>query len=283
MFVSSLTHEAAALRALDRHQERRRQGVPTLTVLAADRPTAEMLVDRWAKRERRRVCQARGVNIAGALERWFEHLAESTNIAATAFGWLAKRAGDDFSFGLAARSHHEQTLFLDRVLGASTTDPAAVVCRAIVEHACRNGSAMQGLWPRLLDRFMGDRAEALTGVVAIIDDHRLPVLHVAIGTLPSTSLATLVAELTSLAALVPALVIIVSADEAVIEELLDAAPESRGLALVREGLVDRAGEWSVGCDPTQRFPTDSPPRALRAQMKAREMVTMPAKRRWKIC
>ncbi|HQU46026.1 MAG TPA: DUF559 domain-containing protein [Pirellulales bacterium] len=139
-------------------------------------------------------------------------------------------------------------LFLDRKLGAKNAVPADVICRAVVEHVCQNGPTMQGLWDRLRDACAGDLGRAIVGILALVDGERAPMLHIVANTPDVVSLAALVADLTAIVSVVPALAVAVSAEGERLDDYLAATPECRALALVREGLIrlERGADWTPG-------------------------------------
>jgi len=178
--------------------------------------------------------------LAEAVSRWFDTLVASQDLTASAFVWLANLNNDDakaLSYRLGIRSLHEQMLFLDRKLGTKNAVPADVICRAVVEHVCQNGPTMQGLWDRLRDACAGDLGRAIAGILALVDGERAPMLHIVANTPDVVSLAALVADLTALVSVVPALAVAVSAEGERLDDYLAAMPECRALALVREGII----------------------------------------------
>jgi hypothetical protein len=230
----------AALTMLSRHQVRRRQRIPTITVLTGRDVAPSRLVRRWAEQEKRPVREPTSIEQVDAVASWFGALVESRNITAASYAWLARRAGCDvqeLSSGLPARSPHERTLLLDRTLGSKNVPPVDAVCRAVIEHTWQNGSTMQGLWQRLLDAAEGDLFRAASGIFALIGDEATPLLHIASRGNDIVPLRTVLAKVASLVLAVPTLPIVVSTDPARLEEYLATTPECRAVALVREGLI----------------------------------------------
>lgn len=229
-----------ALALLSRHQQRRHQRVPTLSVISGCDGQAERLVCRWAQSEQRSAYRLVASEPAGALWLWFVALVESLSVVTAAWNWLAQRADDDsrtLPGRLTARSREERAMFLDRVLGGRNATPADKMCRAIIESACQVGQTTEPLEHRLHQACGGDALLAVSGVVALSGDERLPILQTPAAMLSSAELHTLFTQALSLMSAAPALPIIVLVGAEPIAEYLTATPECRALALVREGLI----------------------------------------------
>ncbi|HEV3341893.1 MAG TPA: DUF559 domain-containing protein [Pirellulales bacterium] len=233
-----------ALPVLSRHQVRRRQRVPTVTVLAGRNDAPARLIRVWAESEQRAVRELSDIEQADAVSCWFAALVESRNVTAAAYAWLAERAGCEPNevSGLRARSPHEQTMFLDVALGTKSVPPADAVCRAIVEQSCQNGSTTRGLWDRLIDACGGDLFRAVAGIFALVGEDGTPILHAVARTNDVASLRSILGKVVSLVSVVPTLPIVVTTTPERLEEYLASTPECRSLALVREGVVWLADE-----------------------------------------
>jgi hypothetical protein len=247
-------HSDAALVVLARHQQRRRQRIPTLTVLAGVDDAPARLVRRFAETEQRPVCEPFSLEQYDAMACWFAACDVRQTFAA-AYKWLSGRAVCDpriLSSGMRARSLEEQALFLDRTLGAKGVSPVDVVCRAIVEHAWQFGSIASGLWERLLEACEGDLSRVTAGILALIGDRRTPILYVVARTKEVVALRTIVAKAALLTSLAPPLPMIVSATPERIEEYLATTPECHALAVAREGMVWLAGQEQMAATPDRR-------------------------------
>ncbi|HWB09729.1 MAG TPA: DUF559 domain-containing protein [Pirellulales bacterium] len=228
-----------ALPVLSRHQVRRRQRVPTITVVAGRGEAPVRLVRVWAEGEKRAVRELSDIEQGDAVSCWFAALSESRNITTAAYAWLAERAGCEPSelSSLPSRSPHEQTMFLDVALGTKSVPPADAVCRAVVEQSCQNGSTTRGLWDRLIDACEGDLFRAVSGIIALVGEERTPILLAAARTNDVASLRSILGKVVSLVSVVPTLPIFVTTTPERLEEYLASTPECRSLALVREGVV----------------------------------------------
>lgn len=226
-----------ALAAWQRQLQRRRQGVPTLSVVAGSPNLVRQLVRCWAESNQLPVCESSGGDLDSLAAEWFASLADSRHLLAAAMTWLSARAGlplNELTAAFAARSEAQQALFFERMFGAVARLPEQRACRAIIEHQAQRGSTSAGLWERL--RSDGDDAEAVCGgLLSLMGTIGCPVLHA----MPPTSetFLTTIDALTRLVSAAPGLVAFVFADTAWLMRYLDHAAESRPLALVREGLV----------------------------------------------
>lgn len=236
------------LRLLHRHQERRQQGVPTLTVIAGPPHVCCTIVRCCAGADQAANTENCGSKPADATARWFACLTSAHDLVVKSYEWMAARASSEprnLSFGLRFRSPDEQALFLDRAVGTSNS-PIATVCRAIVEHDCQRGSDSTSLWDRLLQAFKGDRQSLIAALVILVGDGRLPVYCIHADAVDLSRLRLLIDELTSLAFAAPTLPVVLSLDNDVLDRYLANAHESRSLALMREGLIrlddDRAAQ-----------------------------------------
>lgn len=227
----------AALVAWQRQLQRRRQGVPTLSVVAATGDVPRWLVRRWAQANELPVCETKGGHLESMAAEWFAKLADSRNLFGAALARLSARTGqppNELAAALAARSASQRALFFERTFGAATRMADEIACRSIIEQYSELGSTSVGLWDRLV--LYGESVVIICGgLVSLIGAENCPVLHA----MPETSEAvrTTVEALTRLVTAVPALVAVVSADSACVERYLIEAQESHASALVREGLV----------------------------------------------
>lgn len=235
--MSSPLTADAVLAAWQRQLERRRQGVPTLSVVAATGDLSRSLVRQWAQSNELPVCETRGGHLESMAAEWFAKLADSRNLFGAALARLSARTGqpaNELAAALAARSSSQRALFFERMFGAAASLPDERSCRAIVEHYSEWGSTSAGLW----DRLLVDGESPVTicgGLVSLVGAENCPMLHAMSQT--SEAVRSTVEALTRLVSAVPSLVAVVSADSACVERYLGEAQESHASALVREGLV----------------------------------------------
>jgi hypothetical protein len=264
-----------ALLVLSRHQVRRRQRVPTVTVLAGRGDAPTRLVRVWAESEKRAVHELSDIEQGDAVSGWFAALAGSRNITAAAYTWLAERAGCEPGelSSLPSRSPHEQTMFLDVALGTKSLAPADAACRAIVEQSCRNGSTTEGLWQRLVDACTGDLFRAVSGMMALVREGGTPILLATTRSNDVAALRSILGKVVSLVSVVPTLPIIVTTTPERLEEYLASTPECRSLALAREGVVCLAEGPET--TPTATMATDAMPNITAMATSHHALVAQP--------
>jgi very-short-patch-repair endonuclease len=235
------TSVEAALTLLDRHRQRRRQEVPTLSIVVGAGEDPRRLARHWMHSARLVVCETSSVRLVELVSHWFDRLAAERNLVEAAAAWLGARTdsrGGELPRRLRDRTPSERELLFRRTLGASASSPAEIVCRAILEHDCERGLTVAGLREHLLAACGDDVTAMFVGLAAIFGRDGLPALFV---NLPAAaSLSDVEAGITSLAALtsvVPRLTALLAISPHQLEVYLTRAAESHGLALVREGLI----------------------------------------------
>lgn len=238
----------AALFVLERHGQRRRQQIPTLSVVVGAGDESDLLVRRWIGSARLAVCETPRVWLPDLVSDWFGCLTAQKNLSAAACAWLAERtdqSGDELQRRLRNIAHDERGLFLDRTLGAAAAAPAEIACRAIVEHECRQGSTAAGLWNRLLAAFDDNAGALVLGVASLLGPSGLPGLFVHLPAVaPLSDVETACKSLAALTSLLPRLNALLAVSPTQFAAYLAQAAESHSMALVREGVIrlDEAGE-----------------------------------------
>jgi len=257
-----------ALALLDRHRQRRRQEVPTLSVVVGSGEEPARLARHWMRSARLIVCETSNVRLGELVSDWFDRLATVRNLAEAATAWLGARtepSGGEWRPRLRDRAPVERDLFFCRALGASASSPAEIVCRAILEHDCERGSTVAGLRERLLAA-CGDNASAVfAGLAAIVGRDGLPALfvHLPAGASPP-DVDEAIKTLTALTSLVPQVTALLAISPHQLEACLTRSSESHGLALVREGLIRleapaEPAEFVFGPDEVAGRAAASPP------------------------
>lgn len=239
-----LTRFDAALLALDRHAQRRRQHIPTLSVVVGAGDAPARFVRHWARLSELNLCETCSVQLPELASQWFARLVAARSLPAAACAWLSDRTGRRTAHAwrsLRSRSPHEREMFLDRFLGAAGDSPAESVCRAVIEHDCEQGSTTAGLWERLLVACRNDVAALFSGAATIVGRGGAPALFV---NLPAEAgldaFDAACRSLTALTSLSPRLIALVSVCSELVQQYLAQAPESHAVALVREGMVSAA-------------------------------------------
>ena len=124
--------------ALDRHDQRRRRGVPTVSVLVGPTVSTIQMVRQWADEVGRSTvfvrpgeCDPKSVVVP-----WVNELEKASDLEAAAVCWLARRL--DRSAGSLERSlrlmtPYEVAIFLDSVLPLRSETPVDRVSRRLIE------------------------------------------------------------------------------------------------------------------------------------------------------
>jgi hypothetical protein len=140
--------DAAALaiagRRLDRHDGRRSQGVPTVTVLAGSARTAAPLLSRWAADRGRLLAwlEPERPEPRALAEAWTGRLAAGSGLVDEAIAWLEGRLDrPEGSLGpsLRGKTPFELALYLDRVIPSDSITGVETACRWALSTAAEQG------------------------------------------------------------------------------------------------------------------------------------------------
>ncbi len=103
---------------LDRHEQRRQGGVPTVSVLAGPAHLAARLLARWCERQGRPLVLLRPETptLEEVTAAWVDQLAAGCDLVEAAAAWLTMRCPDELGLpasSLRARTPVELALFLE--------------------------------------------------------------------------------------------------------------------------------------------------------------------------
>jgi len=229
--------DSRVLHALERHRRRREeQGIPTLTVLAGPLGRSQALFRGWLASRHQRLCTAVAATAAEAARAWLEALIRGTNLRAAAADFL----GDTLGFApgalrarLEGKTVYEQEVLLQELLPAAPLGDASSLCQLLL---LSSGAPTAGPpFEPLLRACGGEPARVLAALYAIVSAGAAPALLLTgVGVDACERAARAAARLCEA---VPMLPIALSAERAWVEAFLS-GPESRSLAMVREGLVE---------------------------------------------
>ena len=238
-------------KALDRHEERRRAGVPTVSVLVGPLGPALQAAVRWCESLDRPLVLLRaerpGLAAESLVVPWVDRLASGRDLVDAAVAWLARRL--DRPAGALGRSlrgmtRYDADRFFDSAVLLESRTGVERVARRLIELAAegRRGSA-PGLAPELNALLHGHGrpwVRLLEALGELVPQECLPVLLVAPadGDHPRPPLDDLARLLAELAVTQPraAIALIVEPDR--FEADLGRAPDSRAKALLREGILE---------------------------------------------
>lgn len=230
-----------ALALLDRHRQRRRLEVPTLSVVVGAGGEPRRLARHWMHLARLVACEMSNVRLSELISGWFDRLAAVRNLPEAAAEWLGARTepgGGEWRSRLRDRAPAERDLLFRRLFGDSACSPGEIACRTILEHGCARGSTVVGLRERLLAACHDDSGALVLGLAAIVRADDLPALFInPPATASPPDIDEAIKSLTALTSLVPRLTALLAISPHQLEACLTRTGESRSLALVREGLI----------------------------------------------
>src|SRR5262245_23230057 len=105
-----LPHHPAGLDPLDRHQLRRGQSIPTLTMLAGPLGLGVKRWRNWAATQGRAVALSERPDLGAVVSAWVDVLHSSRNLVGDAVAWLAAAAAqpaDELRSRLGAMTRHD--------------------------------------------------------------------------------------------------------------------------------------------------------------------------------
>lgn len=225
--------DTAVLSALDRHQHRREQAIPTLTVLAGPPGAALSLWQRWLEARGLGLCVSRASHEAGAMRDWVAFLAQHRNLETDAAEVLGAAGGlrrGELAAQLQGKTPHERGLLLQELFPAVPQPDAAAACRCLLQPAA--SSRPQEPWEALLEACEQNPLRAFAALHALVPPGEAPALLLA-GTGP-VWLAQAARTAARLCDTVPTLAAALSVEGAAVDAYLH-GEESQGRALVREG------------------------------------------------
>jgi hypothetical protein len=233
---------------LDRHQERREAGLPTVSVLSGRPGLTVGTGRRWAEPRGRSVVVAAVDDPRPDVlsEAWTDALAAARDLGQDAVAWLARRLNQpaaDLGPAIGRKTSWEREAFLDTVLpGGSTPDVEAAVRWLLAQPA----EAVRA--PGLAARFGGAIRNASQGKVVqvlhgLIPQGAAPVLLVVRPAAVKPSVAWVEAAARGLARLAeaePRLPLLLAIEPEVLSAYQASVPESRTRALIRAGTISVA-------------------------------------------
>jgi hypothetical protein len=220
---------------LDRHEERRRGGVPTVSVLAGDPDALAAALGGWARRRGRPlVLVERGPwSLPLLATAWLRAVAAACDLREQAARWLVRRLPEGRKIppeSLLAKTPIERELFLDGALPGTASPDEQALCRALLRE------------PSTLAAFPFPATRLLAALGRLLPVEWQPVLALEVGDgmpgpgadSPCAIPARLLVEL---AVAGPGLALALVADAAALGDYLDAMPDSRAKALLREAVI----------------------------------------------
>jgi hypothetical protein len=229
---------------LDRHQCRREQSIPTVSVFCGPVELGGRIWRAWAARQGVAVVALSVTALEEVVCAWVRSLASTRDLIAEAITWLARITGrdpDELRRHTGAMTGHDFEWFWKNLsIPVEKVNPS-VICRLLLAEGGGQATS-DNVAERFLEAMRKGRLPPGTQAVASLADltqgRALPALLL---TAPSGDGAAWLAEaarlLAELVAAVPALPAAVAVESSVAESLLQAGPQSHALAVLREGLV----------------------------------------------
>lgn len=229
--------DSRVIHALERHRRRREeQGIPTLTVLVGPLGRSRALLRRWLAPRHHALCTAVSATAAEAARTWTEALVRAVDLRAAAADFL----GDTLGFApgalrdrLQGKTDYEREALLQELLPEAPLGDASALCRLLLFSA--GMPSVGALFDRVLSACEGDPARVLAALHTLVPVGMAPALLLTGVGVDGCERSARAAAILSEA--VPVLPVALCAERAWVEALL-AGPESRALAMVREGLVE---------------------------------------------
>jgi len=173
---------ASVAARLDRHERRRRVGVPTVSLLVGMGPSTLGAARRWAGRSGRPVVRLAGVDHGAAPEAWFDRLAIGRSLDLDAADWLDRRSGRGGSSTtpgeIGRMTPFELGMRLDAALADDRSDPAEA-CRWLLGLAVANEQPMLINLAGRLDPNPGGMRRAVGAIRALVPEGRDPIVLLA--------------------------------------------------------------------------------------------------------
>jgi Protein of unknown function (DUF559) len=253
MFVRYTQSDEVVVAALDRHDQRRQYGVPTISVLVGSVIPSLRFLSHWADTGNRPLVGVRleEADPEAVVVAWVDELANKHDLGTAAVHWLAQRLGRNaqaLERSLRLMTTHELGIFLESCLPLESGTSLALVGRCLIEFAATGtrpgcpdfardlNSLLQGHgrpWIRIF-RAIGE----------LVDSNCLPVLVVSLAKPSVAALEGIARLLAELATGQPrgAMALIVSQD--LFDSFVALAPASRAKALLLESIVTLNGKQS---------------------------------------
>jgi hypothetical protein len=235
---SDTRSDAFTLHELERHQRRREQGIPTLTVLAGPPRLAASLWRRWLDSLHRPACTIHASSELEVARAWMVSLAQLGNLETHAADFLGTAAGlapGELPSRLKAKTAHEREVLLQELFPSAPDGDSAAACRCLLQPRVTHKSAAP--LDAVLEVCDGNPLRALAALHALVPPDRAPTLLLTGSGAEETARTARVAA--KLCAALPSLVIALTVDRPSLEAYLHGA-ESQAIAMVREGLVELA-------------------------------------------
>jgi hypothetical protein len=230
--------DAFALHELERHQRRREQGIPTLTVLAGPPRTAASLWHRWLAPLHRPISNVPASTESDAVRAWVDALARVRELEADAADFLGRAAGlapGELPARLKGKTAHEREVLLQELFPSAPDGEASTACRCLLQPRVTHDASAP--FDALLEACENDPLRVLAALQSLVPPQAAPALLLTGSTAEDLPRAARIAA--KLCASSPSLAIALTAERPSLDAYLHGG-QSQALAMVREGLIELA-------------------------------------------
>ena len=159
---------SSVARWLDRHEQRRRSGVPTVSVISGPSGISSQALEQWAHGHGRSLTWFNGncPSPEDVAHGWVERFVAQHDLADEARQWLARRtdgSAEEITRSLRLMTPMELAMFLDRALPLPSATGVDAACKLVLLQSIRNVSRDPGVEQivRGLDSELSNLARAL--------------------------------------------------------------------------------------------------------------------------
>ncbi len=245
------------------HEQRRQNGLPTVSVLAGPLGLGISCLRDWVLQHHRTlaVCEQDHQGIEAVVKAWIDRLAADRDLFDEATSWLSQRLGcpaPELGRSLRARSSVELAIFLESALPSTSATGVETACRWLLNRAL-DGTALADELPAGLDASLAEYplpwVRVLVALGALIPRERQPVLALICRRGDPddperlTRLDAVARLATALAIAQHTLSLALIVEPAAWNAYLGQAPESRVKALLRESVVPFTDRPADGIRP----------------------------------
>ncbi|WP_236673645.1 DUF559 domain-containing protein [Comamonas sp. JC664] len=254
---------------MDRHAQRRAQGIATLSTLVGPPEQALTVWTEWIQRRGTSVVIVEGDDVRSVVTAWASALARERDLVedAEAFVIRAQPEGRGRVPRFQGKTAHERRVLLEGLTPPHSHAATWELCQALLEAPA---APVPGVMPEVVQRAIA-RAPlpALQALLALVPEGSTPALRVRAGSSDFRAVRTAAA----LCAAAPALTTgCVLAPETLAEHLR--REESHALAMLREGRLDLAPQVAVALPGSASAAVDTTRARLRQEGASEQVVQL---------
>jgi Protein of unknown function (DUF559) len=239
--------DEAVVAALDRHDQRRRRGTPTISVLVGPIVPSLRLFSCWAETRGRPVVSVRleKAELEAVIVPWVDELMKRHDLGAAAVQWLAQRLNRDaggLARSLRLMTSHELGVFLELSLPLESGTSVEIIGRRLIEYAATGiepgSSRLAPNLDLLLEGHGRPWIHVFSAVGELIELDCLPVLVMSLAKPSVCELERIARLLAELAVAQPRSGLVLLVQQDLFVSFVRQAPASRAKALLLESIVN---------------------------------------------